>query len=85
MAYGGAWQSNLTLKCVSDVIGPMIHFNNWYIGMVHISRNESYFDFVALNNNLVSTILLVNYIMKNNVIIYIYIFLHIEARWVTYS
>lgn len=53
--------------------------------MVHISKNESYFDFVALNNNLVSTILLVKYIMKNNVIIYIYIFLHIEARWVTYS
>lgn len=42
--------------------------------MVHISRNESYFDFVALKNHLVLTILLVKYIMKNNVIIYIYFF-----------
>lgn len=46
--------------------------------MMHISRNEFYFDFVVLNNHLVLTILLVKYRMKKNVIIYIY-FLHIEA------
>lgn len=39
--------------------------------MMHISRNEFYFDFVAVNNHLVLTIILVKYIMKNNVIIYI--------------
>lgn len=45
--------------------------------MMHISGNEFYFDFVALNNHLVLSILLVKYIMKNNVIIYN----HVLAYW----